>query len=127
MLASTLAVSGSVTLDKISEDSVRGSIYQDPASLRVNPHSLTVKHETPALGKLGFVRDLIQITHPISDGDGNVTADKAVLNLTVTRPNYGDASEVDAAVSICLLDLIVAISNGTTADTFVTQVLAGHA
>jgi hypothetical protein len=127
MLATTLAVTGGVTLDKISEDSVRGSVYLDPASLRVNPHGITVKHEYPANGKAGFVRDLVQVYAPIEDGESVITADKVVVNLTITRPNTGHAASIDAAVTNCMLDLIVAISNGTTADTFIDQVIAGHA
>jgi hypothetical protein len=110
------------TYTKFSTDAQSGTTYHCPSGPggAANPNILTIK-QTPAAspgnGK-GTVRTLIQFTGPMLDSSAVVLPQRNTVNLTITTPNVpNDGSTLNGI----LLDLIVAISNGTTADAFLTN------
>lgn len=124
MLADTLT--GSIAYVKTNAGLPDGSKYQSSAGIggSGSPDTITVRHDIPAIlnnGK-GTRRTLISLSSPLRDFESAPMAERVTVNLTITHPNVAhDGTQVTAK----LLDLLVAISNASAADTFLTNVADG--
>lgn len=87
MLANTISVGSNVTLTKVN-DNDSGTLYIDTAG-GLNPLSITIRHNSPGLGKKGTAQHNVKVRIPLTSSEvpGVLNGlEQAVINFTINCP-----------------------------------------